>query len=172
MSNSWCIDNTKAQHPQKKKKDLKKSDSKSNDEMRTFFCSFKIENEINKCCSISRQDVYTACVWCDANQQFFFSLWRLEYHNQATWESGVASMMQNSKFFFLFSCFFFFLLKPQVPNVVTWKQHPLTLCTGCCCAVPLKESLKGVYLRDFEEQGSEILSVIYFFYCNDRKASY
>lgn len=30
---------------------------------------------------------------------FVISLWRLEYHNQATWESGVASMMQNSKLF-------------------------------------------------------------------------
>lgn len=33
---------------------------------------------------------------------FVISLWRLEYHNQATWESGVASMMQNSKLFFFF----------------------------------------------------------------------
>lgn len=42
---------------------------------------------------------------CDANLFLWSSMWHLEYHNQATWESGVASMMQNSKFCFLNSLF-------------------------------------------------------------------
>lgn len=36
---------------------------------------------------------------------FVISLWRLEYHNQATWESGVASMMQNSKLSLIYILF-------------------------------------------------------------------
>lgn len=58
--------------------------------------------------------MYTSWLSFKANQQvfFFFSLSRSEYHNQATWESGVASMMQNSKlllFLFLNAYFVFWL---------------------------------------------------------------
>jgi len=117
------------------------------------------------------------------------SLWRLEYHNQATWESGVASMMQNSKLFSC-SCFLSFLRKKKNNNyilklliatagcsVAAWKQHPLTFCTGCYSGNNLGHTLNkkgrggkkkkegGVYVQaincmTFEMQRRDILSYL------------
>lgn len=49
------------------------------------------------------------------------SLSRLEYHSQATWESGVASMMQNSKLFL-------FILSVQ--NFFNYKRKFECVCSS------------------------------------------
>lgn len=65
--------------------------------------SFKFDEMriISKNVAINLKDTCTLS-WSFYAHTFVISLSHLEYHNQATWESGVASMMQNSKLFYIF----------------------------------------------------------------------
>lgn len=119
-----------------------------------FFCFFKKKNQ--------RNVALFQNTWLlpDSNRKvFFFSLWRSEYHNQATWESGVASMMQNSKLMllFIFVKSIFALLpfwwQQQVLNVASTEAAPTDIMRSV-----LKADLKGKDLHDFEEEEGEILS--------------
>lgn len=102
---------------------------------------------------------------------FFFPLpplWRLEYHNQATWESGVASMMQNSKLC-IFFCFFLFtliLITASSCSNVGYTRERDTHWHDALVVTAQHPAGHFLHLHDFEVQegggGGALLSAVWF----------
>lgn len=102
------------------------------------------------------------------------SLWLIEYYNRTTWESGVASMMQNSKDGFSFSLSLYKFHSFQYALTWTWfecddliqKVSFLVVCFKCYInKLNLKKMLTGEFIKMYlVQQKVQIAAHTLFYY--------